>query len=275
MPVTAATAYPLALQRNLILGLLLVLAAAAWGVLLWQASLPGMAAMGGTMGGATLFLAIWVAMMVAMMFPTAAPMVLLFHRVQGHRRANGQAFVATWIFVATYLALWTAAGVLAFAAAVAGEALLARAGFGPEWTARIGGGLIVVAGLYQLTPLKRICLSECRSPMAFVVTSWRDGAGGAIAMGLRHGLACLGCCWLLFVILFPLGLMNIAAMALITVFIFAEKVFPWSRRTAQVGAAVLVVYGIVVIAVPSVLPTFAPAAMSMPDQSGGMGDMKM
>jgi predicted metal-binding membrane protein len=274
---TVAPAYPLALQRNLILGSLLVLAAIAWGVLLWQASLPGMAAMGGTMGGAPLFLAIWVMMMIAMMFPTAAPMILLFHRVQLNRRSNGQAFVATWIFVATYLALWTAAGVLAYAAAAASEALLAHAGLNAEATARIGGGLIVVAGLYQLPPLKRVCLSECRSPMAFVATSWRDGIGGAIAMGLRHGLACLGCCWLLFVILFPLGIMNIAAMALITVFIFAEKVFPWSRRVAQAGAAALIAYGLVVIAVPTALPTFAADAlpMTMPDQPGGMGDMKM
>ncbi len=272
---TVAPTYPLALQRNLILGLLLVLAAAAWGVLLWQASLPGMAAMGGTMGGAPLFLAIWVVMMIAMMFPTAAPMILLFHRVQANRRSRGQAFVATWIFVATYLALWTAAGVLAYIAAAAIEALLARAGLGAASTARLGGALIVVAGLYQLTPLKHVCLRECRSPMAFMVTSWRDGTGGAIAMGLRHGLACLGCCWLLFVILFPLGIMNIAAMALITVFIFAEKLFPWSRRVAQAGAVALIAYGLVVVALPAALPTFAAETMTMPDQPGGMGDMKM
>lgn len=273
---TADASDPLARQRSLILGLLILLAAAAWGVLLCQASIPGMVAMGASMGGAApLFLAVWVVMMVAMMFPTAAPMILLFHRVQAKRRTSGQAFVATWIFVAAYLALWAAAGVVAYLAAIAGEALLARAGLPAEGVARIGGGLIVVAGLYQLTPLKDYCLAECRSPLGFVMTSWRDGVGGAIQMGLRHGVSCLGCCWLLFVILFPLGLMNIAAMALLTVLIFAEKVFPWGRRAAQTGAAVLIAYGVVVLVIPSALPTFASGEMTMPGGSDSMPGMKM
>ena len=190
-----------------------------------------------------LFLALWVVMMVAMMFPTAAPMILLFHRIQAKRRSSGQAFVATWVFIAAYLALWSATGVVAWLAALAGEALLRQAGVPTETIARIGGGLLVIAGLYQLTPLKNICLAACRSPMGFVATSWSEGVGGALSMGLRHGLACLGCCWLLFAILFPLGLMNVAAMAVITILIFAEKVFPWGRRAAQAGAAILIVYG--------------------------------
>jgi predicted metal-binding membrane protein len=259
---------PLAPQRNLILGLLILLAVAAWGVLVWQGSMPGMLAMGPEVG-ALLFLALWVVMMVAMMFPTAAPMILLFHRIQAKRRSAGQAFIATWIFVLAYLALWSAAGVVAFIAALAGEALLRRAGLSPEMTARIGGGLLVVAGIYQLTPLKKVCLSACRSPMGFVMTSWEEGVGGAVRMGLHHGIACLGCCWLLFAILFPLGLMNVAAMAVITVLIFAEKAFPWGRRAAQVGAAVLIAYGLAVVAVPSLLPTFA-SGTAMPDDMGGM-----
>src|SRR5262249_41244499 len=112
-------------------------------------------------------------------------------------------------------------------------------------------------------------------PMGFIVTSWRDGTVGAVGMGLRHGLACLGCCWLLFVILFPLGLMNVAAMAAITVLIFAEKVFPWGRRAARAGAVILIAYGLLALGVRAALPTFAPAGMTMPDDSGGMGDMKM
>ena len=101
--------------------------------------------------------------------------------------------------------------------------------------------MIVLAGLYQLSSLKRLCLSRCRNPLSFIMTSWRDGAGGAIQMGLAHGLYCLGCCWLLFVILFPIGVMNIVAMALITLLIFAEKSLPRGQRIGQ-GAALALVF---------------------------------
>jgi predicted metal-binding membrane protein len=97
----------------------------------------------------------------------------------------------------------------------------------PETAARIGGAVLVAAGLYQLSPLKDLCLSQCRTPVGFIMTSWRDGILGALRMGLRHGAYCLGCCWLLFAILFPLGMMNIAAMAAVTALVFAEKTLPW------------------------------------------------
>lgn len=121
--------------------------------------------------------------------------------------------------------------------------------------ARVGGGLLIATGLYQLSPLKNLCLSKCRSPLGFVLTSWRDGPTGAVRMGLLHGGYCLGCCWLLFAILFPLGIMNIAAMALITVVVVAEKALA-SKPAAVYGAAVPVAYGAVVIAAPRTLPAF-------------------
>ena len=204
------------MQRNVILGLLLALAAAAWALLAWQGagSDMDMAMASPTMGmRAPLFLAIWVVMMVAMMFPTAAPMILTFHKVQASKRQRGEAFVATWVFVAAYMLVWTLSGVAAYAGALAAEAVAARAALSPATAARIGGAVLVAAGLYQLTPLKDLCLSKCRTPISFIMTSWRDGAAGALRMGLLHGAYCLGCCWLLFVILFPLGIMNIAAMA--------------------------------------------------------------
>ena len=102
-----------------------------------------------------------------------------------------------------------------------------RAALSSTTAARIGGAVITLAGIYQLTPLKDLCLSKCRTPITFIMTSWRDGAVGALRMGLLHGAYCLGCCWLLFVILFPLGIMNIAAMAVITLIVFAEKTLPW------------------------------------------------
>src|ERR671938_1047278 len=105
---------------------------------------------------------------------------------------------------------------------------------------RLGGGILTVAGLYQFSPLKHLCLAKCRSPMAFIMTSWRDGYGGAFRMGLEHGLYCLGCCWLLFVILFPLGMTNVAAMAVITLLIFAEKSLAIGPAVARAAALALV-----------------------------------
>ncbi|HTR15986.1 MAG TPA: DUF2182 domain-containing protein [Acetobacteraceae bacterium] len=250
---------PLLVQRNIILGLLLGLAAAAWMLLAWQGAGGDMdmAMASPTMGmRAPLFLAIWVVMMVAMMFPTAAPMILTFHKVQASKRQRGEAFVATWVFVAAYMLVWALSGVAAYAGAVAAEAVATHTALSSATAARIGGGGLVVAGLYQFTPLKDRCLSKCRTPISFIMTSWRDGVAGALRMGLLHGAYCLGCCWLLFVILFPLGIMNIAAMAAITLVIFAEKTLPWGGLVARATAAALVAYGAVVLAAPQVLPTF-------------------
>lgn len=247
------------MQRNIVLGLLLALTAACWALLIWQGAGDGMdmAMASPTMGmRAPLFLAIWVIMMVAMMFPTAAPMILTFHKTQASRRQRGEAFVATWVFVAAYMLVWTLSGVAAYAGAVAAEAFAKRSGLPPATAARIGGAIIIVAGAYQLTPFKDVCLSKCRTPIGFIITSWRDGVAGAFRMGLLHGAYCLGCCWLVFVILFPLGMMNIAAMALITLVVFAEKTLPWGRPVARATAAALVAYGGAVLVAPHVLPSF-------------------
>jgi predicted metal-binding membrane protein len=269
---------PLALQRAVMLGLLLGLAAGAWALLAWQHTDADMAMASLTMGmGATLFLAIWVVMMVAMMFPTAAPMILTFHKVQADRRERGEAFVATWVFVAAYLLVWVLSGVVAYAGAVAAEAVAARAALSAEAAARIGGVVLMAAGLYQLTPLKDRCLAKCRTPIGFIMTSWRDGVVGVVRMGLEHGLYCLGCCWLLFVILFPLGIMNVAAMAVITLVIFAEKAAPWGRPVARVTAAALVIYGAAVLVTPRLLPTFMEGGMAMatPSAAADMHGMPM
>jgi predicted metal-binding membrane protein len=251
--------YPLPRERNLILGVLIALAVAAWAILLWQA-----AAMGGPMTGlmlgmgAAVFLAIWVVMMVAMMFPTAAPMILMFDRVAAGKRGRGQAFVPTWVFVGAYLLVWTLFGGLAYGLALAAAALVEQSGWLMDNAARLGGVVLILAGLYQLSPLKRACLSKCRTPLAFILTSWRDGYGGALRMGVEHGLYCLGCCWLLFVILFPLGLMNVAAMAIITLLIFAEKSLPRGPQIGRAAAAALIAYGALVVAMPGLLPTMPP-----------------
>lgn len=250
------TAQPMSRERNLILAALLLLAAAAWALLLWQAGSADERMMGLAMGmSAPLFLAVWVAMMVAMMFPTAAPMILTFVRVHEGRRQGGQSFVPTWVFVGAYLAIWTLFGALAYAAAVAAQALAASSMWLMENAARLGGATLVLAGLYQLSPLKHACLAKCRTPLDFILNGWRDGYVGTLRMGLEHGVYCLGCCWLLFVILFPLGTMNVAAMAVITLLIFAEKSLPVGRRMAQAAAVALIAYGALVVSVPEALPT--------------------
>jgi predicted metal-binding membrane protein len=259
---------PLARPRAVILYALLALAAVGWGLVIWQAgndssmsmsmSMRGEGEMGLdlTMGmAAPLFLATWVAMMVAMMFPAAAPMILLFDRVERGKREAGRSYVPTAYFVGAYLAIWTAFGVLAFALAGGVERLAIDADWITGQWARIGGVLLIAAGLYQLTPLKDVCLSKCQSPMSFLMTSWRDGKVGAVQMGLRHGGYCVGCCWLLFVILLPLGVMNVAAMIVIALLVFGEKTLPVGHRLARVAALVLVVYGVVVIIFPDAFPT--------------------
>ena len=256
MAAQPTAAYPLPRERNLILAVLMVLAAAAWAVLVWQWRTMDSEGMRLTMGmGAPLFLALWAAMMVAIMFPTAAPMILTFDRVQASRREKGKAFVPTWLFVGAYILLWTATGFLAYLGARIGDSLAGETMWLMDNAGRVGGVVLVTAGFYQLSPLKTTCLSKCRTPMGFILGSWRDGYGGAMRMGLEHGTYCLGCCWLLFVILFPLGIMNVAAMALITLVIFAEKSLAIGPQVARTAAVALIVYGAVVIFLPGALPT--------------------
>ena len=245
-------------ERNVILAMLLLLAAISWALLIRQSAMMNNQAMGLTMGmGAALFLAIWVVMMVAMMFPTAAPMILMFARVQKDKRRSGRAFVPTWVFVSAYLLIWTLFGVLAYVGAVWADMLAQRVPWLMMNAARIGGGMLVLAGLYQLTPLKRSCLAKCRTPLDFILSSWHDGYIGSFRMGLEHGIYCLGCCWLLFVIFFPLGMMNLAVLALITLLIFAEKSLPIGQRIAQLAALALIAYGVLVVILPGALPTMS------------------
>ncbi len=243
-------------QRNFILLALLGLAAGGWVVFLTQAG-DGRTMGHGmgpdlTMGGSwVLFLAMWVAMMVAMMFPAAAPMVLMYGRM---RRSDPPSIA---LFTASYIVLWFVFGALAYFVSAAVEAGASRS----EWIAmhwgRAGGALLVLAGVYQLTPLKEVCLRRCRTPLSFVMTRWREGRSGAVRMGLRHGLYCMGCCWVLFLILIPLGVMNVAAMAAVATLVFAEKVLPWGPAIGAVAAGVLVVYGLAVSIHPALLPTVA------------------
>ena len=251
------------------LAVLLMLAAFSWGWLM-HAPAGGAMAMGPTMGLALVpFLGLWVVMMVAMMAPTAAPMILTYQAINA-RRTERSAVPATWVFTGGYLLLWALTGLLAYALAWGTEIATRHFALSPRWAARIGGAILCAAGIYQFTPWKAFCLTRCSHPVGFIMSFWRGGLSGAFRMGWRHGLYCLGCCWLLFAILFPLGMMNVAAMAAITLLILAEKTLPPRRWSTGLAGAALLIYGASVIVAPSLLPTFsqpasAPiAGMTMP-----------
>jgi predicted metal-binding membrane protein len=221
-------------------GALLLLAATAWTVS--DLRMSGMdAGPGSPLGTFGFFIATWVVMMAAMMSPSVAPMVNMYVNIQrGRRRRLQSAPVgATACFVAGYMIVWSAAGALAYAAArVAAHGGGSSVGWnhGGRWVA---GGVILLAAGYELTPLKRVCLSHCRSPISFILGSWRGGRTGALQMGLRHGAWCLGCCWALMAALFALGVMSLAWMSVIGALIAIEKLLPWRRVGVAITTIVL------------------------------------
>jgi predicted metal-binding membrane protein len=235
----------------------------------------GMDAGPGTdLGSLSWFVGVWVTMMAAMMLPAAAPMALLFARVSAERQRRGWSFVPTWIFLAGYLAAWTAYGLLAYGVfrLLRGAHLHAL-----SWHAQgplIAGAAIAAAGVYQLTPLKRICLRHCRSPMHYVMGRWRSGRWGAVRMGAEHGAFCVGCCWGLMLILFALGVMSITWMLVVAGLIFAEKVLPFGERLSHVLALGFIVLGVWVAAAPRSVPALTqPSAMhSMGSAMHSMSD---
>lgn len=232
------------LQRNVILFLLSALATAAWVMLVGH----GHTTMEMTVAahkGAAVFVTDWTVMMVAMMFPTSAPMILTFHRVQAVKQPD-YAFVNTWVFAIAYLSVWVFAGILAYAGVLITEAAAIHRTLGSASEMQIGGAIVMVGGLYQLTPVKELCLSICRRPINFIVRSWHDGTAGVLRLGVLYGLYCVGCCWFLFAILFPLG-MNVATMMAITLIIFGEKVLPWPTLMRYSTGIAFVLYGVLVI----------------------------
>lgn len=193
-----------------------------------------------------MFLMWWV-MMIGMMTPSAAPMILIFDKINKGKRRRNQSFVPTAVFVAGYLAAW---GLFSLIATLAQWALESAALMLPMMQLTspvIGGSVLVVAGLYQFTPLKYACLKHCRSPFAFVMNHWRDGAGGAFRMGAGHGAYCLGCCWFLMALLFVGGVMNLLWVAAIAAYILAEKLFPAGEWVARIGGALMTGVGIYLI----------------------------
>jgi Predicted metal-binding integral membrane protein (DUF2182) len=192
-----------------LIGLLIALAAIAWAVTSDQMS--GMDAGPGTDPGTLgFFIGVWVVMMAAMMFPSIAPMVVMHVRIQEGRRERGQPVPigATTLFIAGYVITWAAAGLVGYGLFQLGKALTGDAFSWDNAGPYLAGGVIVLAAVYQLTPLKDVCLRHCRSPFMFLMKHWRPGRVGAMRMGLIHGGWCVGCCWALMAALFALGVMS-------------------------------------------------------------------
>jgi predicted metal-binding membrane protein len=184
----------------------------------------------------------WVVMMVAMMIPAASPVILLFAEINRRRDGHQATFVSTGQFLLGYLTAWTGFSALA---TLAQWALLTAALVSPmmQSTSKVlGGGLLLGAGLFQFSPLKYACLRQCRSPMGFLATEWRDGPRAAFRMGLKHGGYCLGCCWALMVLLFVFGVMNLLWVACISGFVLLEKITSANKLISRLGGLVLIVW---------------------------------
>jgi predicted metal-binding membrane protein len=185
----------------------------------------------------------WAVMMAGMMLPSVTPAVLLYAALSGARHGQGQPRVATWTFVSGYLTAWTLFSVIA---ALMQWLLHSATLMSPSMaiaSPKVGGAMLIAAGIYQWTPLKHACLTRCRSPLAFLLAEWRDGARGALAMGFRHGLFCTGCCWLLMAILLVVGMMNVLWVVLLAVFVLTEKILPHGDWFGRAGGLVLVGLG--------------------------------
>jgi predicted metal-binding membrane protein len=228
--------------------LLLALAGLAW----WSTAdrMAGMDAGPGTdLGALGWFLGVWVVMMAAMMFPSMAPTAALYARMT-RRRGLDQPL----LFTASYLLVWGAVGLLAYGVFELGRSLFGDAlawHAGGRWVA---AGVLALTAVYELTPLKNACLAHCQSPLGFLLGHWRDGRRGALEMGARHAVWCLGCCAGLMVALFALGVMSLTWMVLVAALIALEKTLPWRRAVTWGIAGLLLVLAVAVLAVPHDVP---------------------
>ena len=242
-------------EHFLILIALVLLSSLAWTGTVYQAGSMGLGMITCSMtmgtpfsvGNALLYVLLWGVMMVAMMFPAIVPVVGLFSTIAGRKREQGVPFTPAWVFVAGYLVLWTLAGGVGYTVDLAIQSLPEVFPALRTYGLVIGGLTLIAAGVYQLTPLKYLCLSQCRSPMGFLLTSWRDGALGAFRMGLHHGAYCLGCCWSLMAVLFVVGTMNLAWMGILSMVIFVEKIVPHGVEMGKATGLALIALGLVMM----------------------------
>jgi predicted metal-binding membrane protein len=252
-------AYAAARARLGLVAALFAVAAAGW---VWTArQMRGMDAGPWTgLGSLGWFLGIWLVMMAAMMLPSVAPTVTLYTRITKERSR-----LSPWLFTGGYLLTWVLAGLAAY---VLGLAATSLAGGSLAWDRSgrmIAAATLVAAAVYELTPLKNVCLAKCRSPLGALLGSWRDGPRGAVRMGARNGAWCVGCCWAMMASLFALGVMSLTWMAFVAGIIAAEKALPWRRGITSMTAVLLASIGVVLLVAPDALPWLTiPAGQTMP-----------
>jgi len=213
-------------------------------------AMPGQA----TLVDAASFAGMWLVMMAAMMLPSVTPVVLLFRTMQRGRAARGSPTIPTSAFVGGYLVVWALAGIGADLAYVLAQAAGSHTRAGSGAVPYLGAGIIVLAGLYQFSPLKHRCLAHCRSPFHLILHGWRDGRLGALRMGASHGLSCLGCCWGIMAVLFVVGLMNLGWMAALSILIAGEKLAPWGLVMSRLVGILFIGLGMLMGAQPRLFP---------------------
>lgn len=198
-------------------------------------------------GDALFTFTMWTVMMIGMMTPSATPVLMVF--AASHvRRAERGVPVAVPAFGLGYVAVWAGFSAVATLAqwALHQTALLSPAM--ATTSSYLGATILIAAGVYQLTPLKRACLTHCQTPMGFLMSHWRDGPAGAFRMGWQHGLYCVGCCWALMGVLFAVGVMNLVWVAVLTAFILVEKLGVGGRHVSRIAGALLICGGVAMVA---------------------------
>lgn len=251
-------------ERSIVIAGLLLITALAWAWVLagsgtgmsalhmstWQFPPPVHVGMveNWTFAYAVIMFFMWWIMMIAMMTPSAAPLVLLYARAYRHEQRQGKlpgGIVPTFVFVLGYLLSWAGFSLLATGLQWGLERIgllhqMMMWSISPHFTA----ALLVAAGLYQLTPLKRACLQHCRSPAQYLAEHFQAGALGALRLGWKHGLYCLGCCWFLMALLFAGGIMNLIWIAGLSIYVLIEKVAPQGHMISRVAGLVMVLVGL-------------------------------
>jgi predicted metal-binding membrane protein len=236
---------------------LLVLAALGWAVTVFEArsmrqmadmsGMPGMPGMPGASSSGFLFLSVWTAMMVAMMFPSVAPAAAAVAAPGESRRQAGRPTARAWSFLFGYLTIWSVVGVVAYLLSlIVPDVGMAGPGLRVSRPA-IGALILIIAGVYQWSPLKTRFLGNCRSPLGFVRQEWGTGVAGAFRLGIAHGAQCVGCCGALMLVLLAVGMMDLAWMALVAAIIFAEKVVPSGPFVGRVAGAAFLASGIAMV----------------------------
>lgn len=256
-------------------GVLFVISALTWvGVILQVGAIPESGSMETTTGSMGLgqsgptpvqagaFLLAWGVMMTAMMLPSAAPMIALYGTIHRNASQTNQKSIPSLLFAAVYLGLWLAFGLPVYLISLIVSAAAANtfiANLLPYALALV----LIVAGIYQLSPLKQVCLRTCRSPLGFLMGHWRSGYSGTLKMALAHGFYCIGCCWALMVVLVSAGAMALQWVLLIAVLVLAEKLLPLGNRVSFITGGILIILGLLIIVDPGLAGVLRGQPMGM------------